>query len=461
MHFPKNFSFQQIPLHVLELGCLVLVGVLEIFPMIFSHFLSGASTLFLVGCQNAVAALFVGITFREHHSRESRKLFLIFFAMMIWTGFLQILDLKNFEIVSNYLPRFALYTLVCEYGMMLPMGCLLKGRKSIWGIEILGTIFIAGTFLLSFLTILLYMNITPGNLSLLLHWWGSQLSLMWNPNILAHILLIGMTFSMILVCIVKPLWAKVLLGFHAVVEFLLLSVTDSLSTILMACCLLGGLAFFLSYKSHTFSLRKFLISILIALLVISLLFMLSSAIYKGQILHLSTSTKNPQEIIDDAHPSSLRNDFKNFSGRSVVWRCSFLQIFDHPSILLLGNEDIGALISAEAGRPISHSHNAWLQALMGLGIPGLAIALYITCFTIKNCFILCFLRDTKMYQKIVCLFLLALMGTQFCEPYIFYAEFPANFTNMVFLFFVGYTVYWVHNTDDLSKPEEDKILSAE
>ena len=67
---------------------------------------------------------------------------------------------------------------------------------------------------------------------------------------------------------------------------------------------------------------------------------------------------------------------------------------------------------------VQHSHNAWIEALYQLGIPGLALALALTGLAVWNGAALLW-RNADLLQSCVAMVVLCLMGCAVMEPYLF------------------------------------------
>ena len=86
---------------------------------------------------------------------------------------------------------------------------------------------------------------------------------------------------------------------------------------------------------------------------------------------------------------------------------------------------------------VQHSHNAWIEALYQLGIPGLAL----TGLAVWNGAALLW-RNADLLQSCVAMVVLCLMGCAVMEPYLFVVNAQFHYFDFLFLLCLGYMDQW-------------------
>ena len=94
---------------------------------------------------------------------------------------------------------------------------------------------------------------------------------------------------------------------------------------------------------------------------------------------------------------------------------------------------------------VQHSHNAWIEALYQLGIPGLLAALAHTGLAVWNGAVLLW-RNADLLQSCVAMVVLCLMGCAVMEPYLFVANAQFHYFDFLFLLCLGYMDQWRRQT---------------
>ena len=432
----------------LMLGCLTATGILHVLTMVFVCSMGPSLQSFMVMLLNGTAALFLGTVLTRPRPRTAEPLLMLGMGFFLWTVVLELLNLRDFSLFFHYEPRFPMNTFLCEYLMLLPMAAMLDENGRDRGLKVYFSCFFAGLAVYIVLGLMLATDTLPEKLSSIILWRGTRLGLMWHPNVLSGLLLVGFGVTLTLGWAVR--WLRIPMVLLAAVEYYLMALTNTRTVTIMAACIAGGVVFFLIYGNHI-SWKRFLVGLLAAVLVIGLMFSISTMIYSSHVEHFTTDSQELEQALWQAGQGSLRSDFTDFNSRGGIWKGALRAIKDHPAILFRGTWDIGGLISPYNAFRVSHAHNAWLQTLMGTGLVGLGFCLVLTWLAVKNILLVWFVKESTMYQKIVGLMTTAIMGAQMMEVYIFYTQFPHSGVQAAYMLCVGYLVYWGKTLPDRKK----------
>lgn len=124
-------------------------------------------------------------------------------------------------------------------------------------------------------------------------------------------------------------------------------------------------------------------------------------------------------------PLDLQTVF-TLTERTKIFSACFKLIKDNPSVLLHGvlTKDIlrelnRYIVSSDV---YYHTHNAWLQVLVNVGLPGLLLVLYMTWMAIRSSWRILFRRPAEKIPLAECWLAfgcLALLADGITEPYLF------------------------------------------
>lgn len=477
----KDFSFDKIPVRNIQLTCLILVSLLEIIHISFGRSLNYPSGALIRQDMTILAILFFGVSLLEPETRQNRTAVLLGLAFCAWPLLLQVYDFK-FAVSQDYIQgRFQDSTFLCEYLLMLPFACILGEEKKASGLKVFGWCAIAACVIQALLGIALAMEILPEDLQASMSWRTNvRLAAGWNPNAQGVFYMIGFGLCTILIFCSQTVWEKVLCGLAQILIFVMLSLTHSQTSILMACCIAAGAVFCQIYHNQG---RSLLVGLAGAAVVLILLSLLSGVIYEpyyqnrmetlAERLGQDLSQIDPQETVpagvsgEAEAPLSKEEEAEKFlreelqrheyrtsarnlmdmNGRLDIWSSTVRSILGNPRTLILGSRNPEDMISAHLSEYQSEAHNSYLQVLLELGLVGLGFALYFTWLAIKNAILLIFTRKTELYQKAVCILLIALLCVHLMESGLFLTKYSFNLSNMVFMLCLGYTIYWVKHTE--------------
>ena len=190
-----------------------------------------------------------------------------------------------------------------------------------------------------------------------------------------------------------------------------------------------------------------------------LLFCLSRAVFSMNSARLTEQAYQAQQtgaesslVLDESGKLKTENgqgafvsSMKSLNGRTEIWAAAMESLRDNPRILLTGTEHAGEIISPYWKMDVQHAHNAWIQTLFQLGIPGLLAALALTGLAVWNGAVLLW-RNTDLLHSCVVMVVLCLMGCAVMEPYLFVANAQFHYFDFLFLLCLGYMDQWRRQT---------------
>lgn len=505
----KNFEFNKIPARYIQLTGLAVIGILELCTMLFGYNSCDEYALTFVRYMNLIAVLFVGMSIRSTLSTSARNLLIFGILFCSWPLLMQIRDFKFIFNPAHPHARFPYSTMLCEYLMLLPFACVADEKGKDCGLKIFGGMFVLVGLCYSVITILLQLDLlSPALKSFFIEQDNQRLYLLFHPNITARVLMLAVGMNLMFLCKTRKIWVKIVLAVFTALDYTCMSLTDSRSVILIACCLPGAVIFFLLFKR---TWKTFLAGVLAAAVTAGLIFAGITGIYKlrfetyndidiSQVTQMIEDAKketgpsetvpvetasdetvpsataptetvseetvpaetapteidlqNAEKLIKDYSDRRSASDLGSFNGRTLIWKGMMKGFAENPRFLLTGVRDTQEFFDTYSPIYAPHAHNSWLEILLQLGIIGLAFALYLTYLAVRSCFSLLFFQKSSMYQKSVCILILCIMATECFEPFIFYALYPKNFINMLFMLCLGYAVYWYHHAEPLKAPKQ-------
>jgi len=406
------------------------------------------------------AACFRGI------SLETKKQLLLPALLLGWFVFLQ------FRQTADAFSIYPLTSFFCVYFFAFPLASMMQDSDKKYCMKLFGLSFIAASLCMAIVAFLLLLNHLPPMLTEHAFWDGARLHPFWHPNMAACLLMFGIASSLAFLQETNKRWIKVTLMVTILFQLATMAMTNCRTAILLTGGLLGGTVFFHIIKNH----RKMLLpGCIAACAIISLVFLSSRQLFQihydvllnkyitqyqqSQSVDFITeirSTADEEEIppinTDDATnqvslktESSQRSfieDLASFNSRTAIWKFTFLALQEDPNTLLFGCSCPGDYISIHTPYPVAHSHNAWLECLLGLGIPGFSIALAFTLFAFWNSVMILLKHTQDVWKRTIALLVLCLMVAALMEPYLFLTTEDYHIFNFVFFLCTGYLVHW-------------------
>lgn len=400
------------------------------------------------------ALLFWGVTLARKLPRQAWTIGGLCLAMALWGILARTIHLLQ-EGDHNHIGLFLGVTL-----LPLPFAALTGDGPSQKGLKTVALCYIAAVGVLCLNTALLLLDLVPGFLADSIRWDGARLYVLWHPNVGGCLFLLGILLSLGMSFRYPRFRWAFLAG--AAAMFGCLSLTHSRTSTLIACGGVGALAFFaLAAKGGW---KGYVLGILAALVLTLGLFQVSDALYtwnEEALIRKYTqeAQNNPQED-DESSPlvvdpesgevklrtsndqGELSSDIFTLNGRTKIWRRAAQVIRENPSILLVGHADPGTLMFYNWDMRITHSHNAWIEVLLRLGLPGLALALAFTWIAFRGAVTALFRRSACLWQKSVALLVLCVLAASILEPYLFGSDASYQAINFLFYLAAGYLDQW-------------------
>ena len=461
---------------------LLAVGIIEFLFITLESRFSGigyylAETYVIVPC-----LLLLGYVMREKQSVFARRRLLLATAAVSW--FVIVQCIHKLSGMENH----PMATVFLVYLMAFPFAALAEDRKNA-GLRLIGGVFVAASLVLVFYTVLLLLNRVPSGMEGILFWDGARLNPLWHPNIAASYFMIGIGFSLVFCCLSGKPWTKALLVFAIILQLFAMALTNCRTTLLLTGALLGGTVFFLTFKGNW---KGFILGLLAAGILLVGTFKLSGMLFQWNNDRLlaeltaaqeasapateepvpemteiteaeipaaeTPATEMPVEeapvveeiivmedtgvIIGDNEQRSLSEDLRSLNGRTQIWEAALKAVRNSKPIMLWGTEYSGTMISIYHWFDVVHAHNAWMETLMRMGIPGLLMALVFTVLSVFSAAKLLLSSQTVLWKKIVAMLAMCVMATGFLEPYLFITNVYYHVTDFVFFFLTGYLDFW-------------------
>ncbi|MEG0493405.1 MAG: O-antigen ligase family protein [Clostridia bacterium] len=222
-----------------------------------------------------------------------------------------------------------------------------------------------------------------------------------HPNEVACTLSIGLFLAVYVILDSKHLWAKLLWMLSALCLWLCVATTVTRTVMITISAGMGMLAFLLTFEA----LRKRRMLLKVAVSTFSLLCaaVLCFGLFNVATNNLFTApmmaapqaqTAMPQAQAEQQQPSvqpqeeqaeivkqplleqrNLMEDMSTFTGRKEIWQAGLQAIKERPKTLLIGMTDaqVARVPIKYTGREVYHMHNAWMETLLLVGIPGLLL----------------------------------------------------------------------------------------
>ncbi len=450
-------SEKNVPMLLLLAVCIIEFLFITLENQFFGAGYYLAETYLIVPC-----LLFLGYVLREQRSRFATRRFLLAVAAISWFLFVQLIH--RLSGMGNH----PMGTVFFVYLMAFPFAALAEDRENA-GLWLVGGMFVAASLVLVGYTLLLLLDWVPAGLEEYLFWDGARLHALWHPNVAAGYLMIGIGFSVVF-CIRSRSWAvKAAFMTAVLLQMAAMALTNCRTTLLLTGAMLGGILFFLIFKGGW---KRFLLGMMAAVLVLVGSFKLSGAVYQwnndrliASFFAMLETTAAEEEVyytepvqIEDAPvapaqeygdvlmgengQNSLLEDLWSFNNRTYIWSAALSAIRDSRPLQLWGTEFSGTIISAYCPFDVVHAHNAWMEALMRMGIPGLAMSLVFTVLSVFCAAKLLLTPGTELWKKSIAMLTMCVMASGFLEPYLFITNVYYHVTDFAFFFLTGYLDFW-------------------
>ena len=372
----------------------------------------------------------------------------------------------------NYIPLQSVTIFLLVYLIALPFAAVTQDQNRQTGIRLICGIYLAAAaFLLVLGLILMVRGSFSGDLGSKVYWDGARLLIIHHPNIVSRIFMIALALCIGFTAYAKKIWAKILLLFAAAILFAAIALTNTRAIIIVTCFILAGNVFILFYNQKR---KQVLLGAAAAMLAFVVLFMSYNWLFQWNTNRLinrasmeaaqeqtlmaeeteaGKADSSHQMILPEETPlaadprgelqgngnsyqESLLSDLPTMNGRADIWLGFRRKILDNPAILLRGTVDT-RLIWGNL-----HTHNAWLEALIMLGLPGLILVLFFSWEATWSSLRLLWHTGTDLFRKNIALLTLATLAAAMMEPCLFITYTEWSFSDFFFFLCLGYLTLW-------------------
>lgn len=430
-----------------QAACLITVLLMELLLFLVELRANGFVWYLLERYLTIPAMLFLGTALCRRQTRQTATLLLLGGAMILWFVITQALH------VYMGMEKSELGTVACVYALALPFCAAAEDSQRQYGLKLTGITAQAGAIVILIYWALLALGRLPAFLQGQVIWDGARFSAMGHPNMCAAFLMIGIAFSAGLGIRCRKGWCRAALVILVALQFGVMSLTNSRTSILTTCGLLGGLVFCALRRKGW---KRLLTALLAGLIVAGALFALSRQIFRLNESYLTQLTLRAQQagldipglpqlgesgtLIIYSGQGSLTTDMGSLNGRTTIWKAVLKAMADNAEMRAVGTEYVD-LIFTQAGLSVGHAHNSWLEILCRRGTVGLILAVILTAVALWDAAVLLW-RNEDLWKCCIALLSLCLLGCGMLEPYLFVDSVSYHFFDFVFMMCLGYIHIW-------------------
>ena len=453
----------------LPLLLMLAVGVLEFLFITLEAQFSGIGYYLAENYVIVPCLLFLGFAMQKQQTPFARRRLILAVAAVAW--FVVVQCIHKLSGMENH----PMATVFMVYLMAFPFAALSEDRENA-GLLWIGGIFAAASMVLVVYSAMLMLGLVPAKMGRFLRWDGARLNPLWHPNIAASYFMMGIGFCAAFCALVRKTWAKVALILLILIHLLAMALTNCRTTLLLTGALLGGTLFFLIFRKGGW--KRFVLGLMVAGLLLVGSFKVAGEIFQWNNERLLASFSAAQEevpvakepvvkaapaeesaaevadtkevfILEDTgvltgknEQRELAQDMRSLNGRTLIWKSALSAIRDNKRLALWGTEYVGISVSVYNPFEVDHSHNSWMETLMRMGLPGLAMALVFTLLSVWSAAKLLLSPATELWKKIVAMLAMCVMASGFLEPYLFITNVYYHVTDFMFFFLTGYLDFW-------------------
>lgn len=350
-----------------------------------------------------------------------------------------------------YLRQSSLYfaRTAVNYLVALPFAFALGDGVRRRGLDVAAAIYALGLFglalagvLCTLLNLHLYLPVFSTEISFM----GGRLCAGQHPNGSAMLFLIGMLFTLYLMFRYPRWWTRVLGAVMLCTFYMGIAFTVS-RTVMVECALTAAALAFsvvLRLKRPSHMALRACAAVAVAVVVLVACYAgLEGCIswQAGFSSHAEEAAAREEAPVAISHRSLLR-DMSTLTGRTDIYKAVLRYVGLHPDTLAAGmlEHDIVTNLRAEVYPEFVLAHNAWLQALLTTGLPGLLLGLYFTWVTLRLGVRGLLLRQaqTGFADKVILLLPLLLVINCVTECVLFAEQFSVG--NFAYLLCLGYAL---------------------
>lgn len=409
--------------------------------------------------------LFAGSALSHRLSSTAKRCLLLSAIAVLWFAAVQMHHHLN-HMDTSYFGIFAV-----GYLLAFPYATVTEEGDENTGLKWIGRIYIAFSALMIVFAGMLLLDAVPEAMRSCLTWDGVRVVLLWHPNGTGCLFMLAIGFGLYFFTRSEKKTEKWVLAILMALQFAVLSLTNSRTAILLTCAMVGGTVFFTLWKGGW---KRFLAGMAAALAVMAVLFCAYSVLFdlhtEAQLNKLMwqeqmessdgvSGDQNAQQLSVDeetgevsvagqSDQGDLLSDMKNLNSRTTIWNAALTAVKDNPTIQIWGTQYISAEICSRAGFWVGHAHNAWIQTLMLLGIPGFLVAMAYTLVAVWNVWVLIWRPYEDVSRKVIAMMVVCMLAAGFLEVYLFTVDMNVSFVNFLFFLCIGYLVRWNRKTPE-------------
>ena len=418
--------------------------------------------------------LFLRAVLTRDLSSDARKALTLSGVMFGWFLFLQIIrDLGFFEV-------YPFSTYFCSYFFAFPLAALLQDGDKKLALKLFAMAFIAASACHAFATLLLFLDLIPAYFNQYhVFWDGARLNSFWHPNMVACFLMFGIASCLAFLQESKKLWVKLAL-LTAILAFLVtMAFTNCRTVIILTGGILGGAAFYAIIRGRW----KLLVpGVIVACAMVVAVYIGCNRLYEANtdalivkqtaeyMQQAAVSSETAAETADDtAEPAvdaanvaedaakaaedavvsggtsgqgTLLDDLSSLNSRTHLWQSALTALKANSLYPLIGVDNPGRHMSYFSRFAQTHTHNSWVETLLGLGIPGFAVAMVFTLLTLWNGIVILLKYPLDVWKRTIAMLTLCMLVASFMEPYLFLPPIDYYLYNFIFLLCAGYLLHW-------------------
>ena len=430
---------------VVQWVCLLVVAMVELLFFLPGEAADSIVYAFLEWKLVDVAILFLAASFFRKQLLRSRGYFLFALLTVLWFYVVRAIHL-GLEGTNQNPGAF-----ICAYLLCFPFAAAVGDGKRMLGLKALAAVFMLVGAAFGFFAVLLVTGRLPAFLDGYVYWDGPRFGTMGHPNLCATVLMISIGLTVGFALRAKRRRIKFPLLALAALEFWAISLTNSRTAIVLTCAMLGGILICLLRRPGWKGLVP---AFAAALAAMALLFCVSRTIFSWNNARLKDLAVEAQQTGEEIGltlnedgtlktqntQASFADNLKTLNSRTWIWSVAVDGLRNNPRILLFGTENVRQTVFPEGGS-VQHTHNAWLETLYRLGIPGLLAALALSVLAVWDGAVLLW-RNDDLLHSCVAMTALCLMGCALLEPYLFTVSAQFHYFDFLFLLSLGYLDQW-------------------
>lgn len=462
----KRLESKNPQVFLVQLLCILMMGVVEFLNMTDGCFPQiPVSVLMNVGIMLSLLG-FWGITMLKTPRAFLRRDVIWGIVMALWFLVVEM----NRRI--NYIPLQSLTIFLVIYLFALPFASVTQDQNHQIGIRLISGIYLGTAVLFMIFGLVLFAGgRLPGTLGGQVYWDGPRLFLIHHPNVTGRIFMIALALCMGFLGQIKNIYSKISMLLAALLLFAGIALTNCRAVILPSCCIVAGnVLFWICNKNR----KGILLAVVTAMVVAAVAFWSSDCLYQWnrarlinqaaqqttQEQSLMTEASGPnmqdsnaeatrqEEVPGDKAPEwnisgngnssqpPLIQSLPTMNGRTEIWTAFLKKILDEPEILLRGTVDTRLVLKNK------HTHNAWLEALIMLGLPGFLLVLLFSWNATWASLRVLWRGSIGMFEKNIALLVLSMMIAALLEPCLFITYQEWSFFDFFFFLCLGYLTLW-------------------